>query len=84
VATLKIEEICTTSIGGWPVVLTGLDPTAHDFIIGTIAPPGQPTISGAWNASGLRRGGSAQMDSLDINDPVIADLVALGLQLGAP
>jgi hypothetical protein len=83
VATLKIEEIRTKSFGGWDVVLTGIDPTDHDFMHGTIDTPGRGVISGRWDDAGYLRGGTAQCN-IDPNDPDIAELIALGKQLGAP
>ena len=82
-ATLQIEEIHTQSSAGWAVVLTGLDPTHHDFISGTIDTPGQGVVAGEWNGSGILRGGIPQ-GNIDPNDPAVSELIALGKQLGAP
>jgi hypothetical protein len=84
-ATLKIEEIHITSIGGWAVVLTGVDPTDSDFIIGTITTPGQGVIRGTWNDVGILRGGPPSGDgNIHPSTPDVAELIALAKQLGAP
>jgi len=82
-ATLKIEEILAQSDAGWPVVLTGLDPTDHDFIVGTISTPGQGVIPGKWDESGFLRNGTSS-GNINPTDAEIADLIALGKLLGAP
>jgi hypothetical protein len=82
-ATLKIEPILTTSIGGWDVVLTGLDPTDHDFIVGNITTPALGAIPGKWDGAVFLRNGHSD-GNIRPNDAEIAELIALARQLGAP
>jgi hypothetical protein len=82
-AALKIEEIHTQSSAGWTVVLTGLDPTDSDFILGTINTPGQGVISGKWDEAGILRNGTPN-GNINPTEAEIADLIALGKHLGAP
>jgi len=78
---LKIDPISTQSIGGYPVVIDGLDPSDHDCIVGEISLPiGKKRAR--WNLTGIMRGGVHEC-----NLPMKADdldgLEALAKKLGA-
>ena len=81
-ATLLIKEIHVTSRGGYNVIITGVVPTDHDCIVGTIDTPGQGVISGCWNLSGYLRSGTNSCN-LDMNNSLLAELSDLLKQLGA-
>lgn len=53
----KISPIKGQSNGGYPVVITGIDPTDHDCIVGEITTPGKGTTKGRWNLGGTMRDG---------------------------
>lgn len=81
-ATIKIKPIEVQSRGGYPVVITGISPTHHDCISGTIETPGAGTIDGQWDLSGYLRGGTDPCN-LDTSLEELADLFQLSRQLGA-
>ena len=81
-ATLKIDPITTQSRGGYRVVLTGIDPTAHDCIAGEYWTKVEGPIAGQWDLSGYLRGGTDNLN-LDTGDNDFAGVVALAEHLGA-
>ena len=81
-ATLKIDEIHTQSIGGWAVVLTGVAPTDGDCIIGSVDTPGLGKIHAVWDLHGTHRGGVPD-SNLNTSDEQVSDLIGLAKQLGA-
>ena len=81
-ATLKVVPIKVKSIDGNPVEITGISPTDHDCIAGTITLPGQGPKKAEWNLSGLMRDGSDPCN-LDMRSGELAELARLARQLGA-
>jgi len=81
-ATLLIAPIALVSIGGYAVQITGIEPTNHDCIVGTIQTPGMGLIQGRWNLGGFLRGGTNQTN-LDMRSNDMIDLRQLAISLGA-
>lgn len=63
--SILIERVNTTSVGSHPVEITGIDPTSHDCLVGTINTPGQGLTREVWNLNGIMRNGSSPLN-LDI------------------
>lgn len=81
-ATLKIEPIEVASRGKNRVVITGLDPTDHDCIVGQYWLGRDGPHNGSWNLSGLLRDGD-ESRNLDMNEGSLSELAILARQLGA-
>jgi hypothetical protein len=81
-ATLKIEPIHLTSVGGFDVQITGLEPTDHDCLVGQLLPPRHPSLRARWNLGGVMRGGT-QDCNLDMRSNEMIELVQLARNLGA-
>ena len=82
VATICIKPIRTSSRGGYPVTIHGIDPTSHDCLIGEIDAPGSGLIQAQWNLNGTMRGG-VDATNLDMRQPVLADVVQTAKKIGA-
>lgn len=50
----KIEPISTTTAGGFPATISGINTASTDFIVGTIAALAQ-TFNASWDRSGICR-----------------------------
>jgi hypothetical protein len=50
----KIEPISTTTTGGYPATITGINTGSTDFIVGTITAPAR-TFDASWDGSGFCR-----------------------------
>lgn len=74
-ATLKIEPISTTTTGGLPATITGIDINNGDCFEGTITLP-DGTKNVLWNKNGLCRDGNSD-ESLNKHSPEFEDIKAL-------
>lgn len=55
----KIESMPTTTVGGFPATISGINSGSTDFIVGTIdAPAG--VLNARWDASGICRDSDPQ------------------------
>lgn len=82
-ATIQIDPVPIQSRGGYPVTITGIDPTVHDCLKGGIVTPGQGLVPASWNLSGIMRGGTDQCN-VDTQADEFVDLAGLARKLGAP
>ena len=81
-ATIIIDPIATYSKGSYSVTITGIDPTEHDCIKGTIVTPGAGIQQGEWNLAGTMRGGKDN-SNLDPRDEVTSNVIATAISLGS-
>jgi len=81
-ANILIQPVTTQSIGSYPVVITGIDPTSQDCIIGNITTPGQGVTQERWDLNGLMRGGSSPLN-IDIRSDDLSEVISLAKHLGA-
>ena len=81
-ATLLIAPIEEKSVGGYPVIITGIAPTDHDCIVGKITTPGQQTTGARWNLSGIMRDGT-DLCNIDLNSDDLLQVANLAKKLGA-
>ena len=79
-ATLKIEPITLKSKIGNRVVITGIDPTDTDCIIGEYWSGHDGPHAGSWNLRGIRRGGN---EGSNLTVDAIAEISKLARKLGA-
>lgn len=82
-ATVKISPITTQTTGGYKADITGIDPTDHDCLSGTIDTPGSSTIDAKWNLGGICRDNDSSCN-LDTHRSEVADAVETAKKLGAP
>ncbi len=80
-ATLLIQPIVVTTIGGMQARITGIDPTNHDCLEGGILPI-NPLTRTQWNLNGIARD-SHDDCNLDMRADELSDLARLARQLGA-
>ena len=80
-ATILIDPINIQSRGGFPVCITGIDPTDHDCIVGIVDPIGTPRMNARWNENGTMRGGTDN-SNLDMSADEMVDIVGLLQKLG--
>lgn len=81
-ATITIEPIPTKTTGGYDAKITGIDPTSHDCLKGTIDTPGAGTIKGNWNLGGTCRDSDPKCN-LDPRQDEVADAMNTAKELGA-
>jgi len=74
-ATRKIEPISTTTTGGLPATITGIDINHADCFEGTITYPDE-TKNVSWNKNGLCRDGNGD-ESLNKHSPEFENIKAL-------
>lgn len=79
---IQIDPISIRSAGGHAVTISGLRPTDHDCIIGSIVTPGTSLTKASWNLSGIMRGGTDSCN-LDMRAPTLTELSDLARRLGA-
>lgn len=82
-ATIKIDPIPCKTTGGFDAEITGIDPTDHDCLKGTINTPGAGTINGKWNLGGTCRDNDSKCD-LDPRQDEVADAIGTARKVGAP
>jgi hypothetical protein len=81
-ATVLIAPVATQTKGGYPAEVTGIDPTDHDYLIGTIDRPGLGKIGATWNDVGICCGETPKYN-LDMRRPEVANVVKTAKKLGA-
>ncbi len=81
-AILKIEPIKVATRGGLDALITGLEPTDHDCIVGEVFSRTDNLTNARWNLSGLHRGGS-DASNLDMREAQLQELATLAKRLGA-
>lgn len=79
---ILITETKVQSTGGYPVTVSGIDPTDTDCICGRIDTPGTGPTDARWNLAGIMRGGTDQCN-LQMNSVDLAPVAALARKLGA-
>lgn len=80
--SILIEPVTSQTIGSYPLEITGIDPTSHDCLVGTLTTPGKGTTREAWNLSGIMRGGSSPLN-LDIGADELGAVFDLAKHLRA-
>jgi len=80
-ATIKIVPISTKTIGKFDAEITGIDPTDHDCLKGTIDTPGAAIVSAEWNLDGTCRDSIPQCN-LDLSQNEVVDAINCARKLG--
>jgi hypothetical protein len=81
-ATVLIAHVATQTTGGYPAQVTGIDPTDHDCLVGTIYTPGAGEVDARWNNVGICRG-KTDGCNLDVNTSDMTDVIKTAKKLGA-
>lgn len=81
-AIIQIDPIPMQSKGGYPVTITGIDPTDQDCLAGGIVTKGQGLTAAKWNLSGIMRGGTDN-SNLNTQTDEFIDVSGLARKLGA-
>ena len=81
-ATVLIDPIATQTRGGYFAEVTGVDPTHHDCLIGTIEFAALGKIAVKWNDLGICRD-RADACNLDMKRPEVSDVVKTANELRA-
>ena len=77
--TVFDPPLTTTSIAGWSVSITSVDPALNtDQICGEITTSGAGTIHAQWNEAGIMRGGvsGSNLDMRNLS-PVIKKILGI-------
>jgi hypothetical protein len=69
-ATIKIDPIYITTVGGFHAMINGVDPTDGDFLIGTVETPDQLNIKVRWDSSGFCRDSDPKCNISPNNDEI--------------
>ena len=80
-AIILIKPVHLTSNGGYPVILSGIDPLSYDCLAGEIK-TGAGLIQANWDLSGTMRGGTDPLN-LAMSDSDFVEVADLAKHLGA-